>query len=202
MRREDTDDTNNSVSYPDGKLRIKIGGRWDSMIASPLVATPANWPAYRINTRVELGEGIDYLQSYGITFGGDWDGISACPNSNFTSCFNRYYRLNVVWQGQNKPFRVHLKRIDSHNSSNNTDKGVTLMDWRDINVGNPNGWNNWTIDVHTNGKIELYVNDNKFYTATDTNYVGAGRFFGTFASSVEYLGTAAFYEYYEIEPIP
>lgn len=202
MRREDTDDTNNSVSYQDSRLRVKIGGRWDSMIASPLVPTPPTWSNYRINTSVELGEGIDYLHSYGIVFGGDWNGSSSCPNSNFSSCFNRYYRLNVVWQGHDKPFRVHLKRIDSHNTSNNTDTGVTLMPWRDLGVGNPNGFNNWTIDVHDNGKIELYVNGNKFHTVTDTNYVAGGRYFGTFASSQEYLGTAAFYEYWEVEPIP
>ena len=202
MRREDTDDTNNSVSYQDNNLRVKIGGRWDSMIASPLARSPENWPGYRIHTRVLLGEGIDYLHSYGIVFGGDWNGVSACPASDFLSCFNQYYRLNVIWLGDDKPFQVHLKRVDSHDPVNNTDEGVTIMDHRQISVGNPNGWNEWTIDVKNNGDIDLYLNGSKFYTAHDTRYVGGGRYFGTFASSVEYLGTAAFYDYYEILPIP
>ena len=202
MRREDTDDTNNSVSYGSSRLKLKIGGRWDSMIASPLVPTPPDWSAYRINTSVDLGDGIDYLQSYGIVFGGDWDGTTPCPNSNFSSCFNRYYRLNVVWQGSDRPFRVHLKRIDAHDTSNNTDTGETLMTWRDAATSDPDGFNDWTIDVHDNGLIIIYINGNEFYRATDTNYVGGGRYFGGFASSVEYLGTAAFYEYWEVEPIP
>lgn len=202
MRREDTDDTNNSVSYQDSNLRVKIGGRWDSMIASPMAPSPENWPGYRVHTRVFLGEGIDYLHSYGIVFGGDWNGTSSCPASNFLSCFNRYYRLNVIWQGESKPFLVHMKRVDSHNPDNNTDEGDTLMSHRDVSVGDPNSWNEWTIDVHNNGKIDLYVNGSKFYTAHDTKYVGGGKYFGTFASSVEYLGTAAYYDYYEILPIP
>ena len=203
IRREDTDDTQDIVNYQDGKLRLKVGGRWDSMIASPMVPTPPTWDGYRINTRVQLGEGIDNLHSYGIVFGGDWDTSQPCPNSNFTSCFNRYYRLNAVWHGSSSTLKVQLKRIDYHDTDDNSDEGKELMGFTDVFVGDPDGWNTWTIDVYANGRIKLYVNGNLFYDEQqELLYISGGRYFGAFASSNEYSGTAAFYEYYTIQPIP
>lgn len=203
IRRQDTDDTQDTVNYQDGKLRLKIGGRWDSIIASPMVPTPPTWDGYRINTRVQLGEGIDNLHSYGIVFGGDWDPSQPCPNSNFTSCFNRYYRLNAIWHGAGSTLKVSLTRVDSHDTVDNSDEGVTLMEFRDIFVGDPDGWNSWTIDVYANGRIKLSVNGNLFYDEVHQQlYISGGRYFGSFASSNEYSGTAAFYEFYTIEPIP
>lgn len=201
MRRHDTDDTNDSTKYQDGMFKMKVGGRWDSMIAGPLVSLPTTWNGYQIETNVILEDGIDISQSYGIVFGADWDGVSPCPSPSFLTCYNRYYRLNVVWGYDG--LTAKLKRVDSHNPGDNTDTGITLMSYREVpNVSNSKGWNRWTIQVFNDGTINLFINGQHFYTAHDTSYVGGGKYFGTFASSAEYLGTAAWYQYYKITPLP
>ena len=200
IRRHDTDDTNDSISYTDGKLKLKVGGRWDSIIASPLAPTPYTWPGYRIETRVQLGDGIDNLHSYGIVFGGDWDGVTACPSSDLLSCFNSYYRLNLIWDGSSD-FVGQVKRIDSHDPPNNKDHGVELMTPRHIQNSNPNGWTTWIIEVSASGTIRMYSNGTLFFTGNDASYTSGLRYFGGFASANEYLGSAPFFEYYKITPL-
>lgn len=200
MRRHDTDDTNDSTYYEDSMFKMKIGGRWDSMIAGPLVALPTTWNGYEIETRVTLEDGVDNLHSYGIVFGADWNGTSPCPDPSFLTCYNSYYRLNVIWTGST--LKAGLKRVDSHDPEDNSDENVTLFDYREIYGEDPNGFNTWNIRVSNNGNIQVRVNGSKIGEVTDTNYVGGGRYFGTFASSNEYSGTAAWYEYYKISPYP
>lgn len=203
MRREDLDDVDNETSYDGGYFKMKIRGRWDSMIAGPLTPVPANWDSYRIDTRVTLEDGIDNLHSYGIIFGGDWNGNDSCPNSGFTSCFNHYYRVNVIWFGaSNNALRIGLKRIDYHDYVNDKDVGQTLMNFSDIPVPDASGWNDWSVEVEGNGQIRLYLNGKLIADVVDTAYVGGGTYFGGFASSDEYLGTAAWYEYYRVRPLP
>ena len=203
IRRHDTDDTNDSVSYTNGKLKLKVGGRWDSIIASPMIPTPNTWSkGYRIDTYVQLGDGIDNLHTYGIVFGGDWDGATPCPAPNLLSCFNQYYRLNLIWSGHHSQFVGSLKRIDSHDPPNNSDKNFVLMSTRDVYVGDTGGWNKWTIDVFSDGSIRMFVNGNQFWSGQDQRYVGGTRYFGAFASANEYLGSAPYYEYFTVSPIP
>ncbi|MCP5098173.1 MAG: hypothetical protein GY943_21705 [Chloroflexi bacterium] len=202
MRREDLDDVDNSTSYANGIFKMKIHGRWDSMIAGPLTPVPETWPGYAIDTRVILEDGIDNLHSYGIIFGGDWNGVSQCPNSTMTSCYNHFYRINVIWFGGPDKLRVSLKRIDYHNYATDKDVGQTLMGHRDIAVHDPDGWNDWSIQVRSNGVILVYLNGNLITSVNDTKYIGGGTYFGGFASSDEYLGTAAWYAYYRVRPLP
>ncbi|MFT5193073.1 MAG: hypothetical protein ACI9EW_000457 [Cellvibrionaceae bacterium] len=75
IRRQDFDDTQNVMSYVDGRLKMHVQGRWDYFITSPLAETPA--PPYRISTRVKF-DGPGNLNTYGIIFGGDNNG-GACP---------------------------------------------------------------------------------------------------------------------------
>ncbi len=201
IRRQDLDDTANSLSYVNGRLRLKIGGRWDSMYASPMVVSP-DWPGYRIHTRVALSEGIDNLHSYGIVFGGNWNPAEPCPNSTYSSCFTRFYRLNAIWHGAPSSLFVQLRRVDGYDPVTEKDIGVNLMPFTDVVVAAPNGWNDWMIDVYKDGTIRLYAGTQLIYEVKDTNFVGGGRYFGGFASADEYLGTAALYEFYQILPAP
>lgn len=202
MRREDTDDVDNNTSYAGGIFKMKISGRWDFMIASPLKPVAPSWDSYAIDTRVILEDGIDNLHSYGIIFGGDWNESKSCPVSNFSSCFNRYYRINVIWFGASNALKVELKRIDYHDYVNDRDVGSVLMPFKDVTVPNSSGWNDWRVEVRSNGNIRVYLNGNLITNVVDTSYVGGGTYFGGFASTDEYLGTAAWYDYYRVRPLP
>lgn len=200
IRREDTDDTENSSYYENGVFVLKIGGRWDYAIASPMVALPDAWDSYQIRTRVIFEDGVDNLHSYGLIFGGDWDG-STCPNSDYSSCFNHYYRLNVIWFGKANRLRIQLKRIDFHEERDNVGRGVTLYNFRDVPVGDSAGWNEWTIAVQSNGIITISVNDDVVATAQDTTYI-TDRYYGAFAADDEYLGSEPWFDWYRAAPLP
>lgn len=201
IRRHDTDDTNDSISYTSGKLKLKVGGRWDSIIASPLVPVPYTWQGYSIETRAQLGDGIDNLHSYGVVFGADWNGVTPCPASNLLSCFNSYYRLNLIWDGSSD-FVGQVKRIDSHDPPNNKDHGIELMSPRHVRNTDPNGWNTFRFDVYANGTIYMFANGQLFWSGNDASYTSGLRYFGAFASANEYLGSAPYFEYYKITPLP
>jgi uncharacterized repeat protein (TIGR01451 family) len=194
IRREDTDDVDNSSKYEDGKFILKIGGRWDYAIASPMV--PAMETPYRIQTRVFFGGGVDNLHSYGLIFGGDYSG-GACPNSSFSSCFNRYYRLNTFWYGPDKLLRFELKRIEGHSKNNNGGFGTALIPYRDVRVPNSQGYVTWAIDVYPNGTIDIFVEGNKVDSVNDGSYINSP-YFGVFASANEYLGSEPTFEYFSV----
>ncbi len=197
IRRQDTDDVNNGIWYSGGNLVVSVGGRWDYAIASPLAKAPAL--PYRIKTWVKWDE-PDNLHSYGLIFGGDWDG-RACPNSDYSSCFNHYYRLNIVWHGAPSSVWVQLKRIDYHDPIDNGGGGVTLWGYKDVSVPNPQGWNEWTVEVLATGTIKVYVNGNLAITVTDSMYIN-DPYFGVFASADEYLGSRPWFGWYRVERTP
>lgn len=199
IRRQDTDDTNNSSFYRNGTHVIKIGGRWDYAITSPLVSVP--WSSYTIATRVRFDPGVDNLHGYGIIFGGDWNG-SQCPNANYTSCFNQYYRLTVVWYGGTDSLRVQVKRITYHDADSNVGRGDSLWGYTDISVPSPGGWHEWKINVSQNGSISIYLDGYFLHSFVDTAFVGPNKYFGAFASSDEYSGTEPWYEWYRVTPLP
>ncbi len=201
IRREDTDDVDNYIDTRDGALYLKIKSRWDYAIASPLNAIPSNWETYEIKTRVRLGDGIDNLHSYGLIFSGDWNG-NQCPNSSFSSCFTHYYRLNVIHTGDDSKMRVQLKRIDYHDSDDNAGRGVSLYGYRDVSVNDPDGWNEWSIRVDRGaGTIQVWAGNRLLTTINSQEYIN-DPYFGVMASDDEYLGTAAFFDYYYVYPMP
>ena len=203
IRRQDTDDADNSTYYGNGNWNVKIRGRWDYAVTSSLQPVPPSWASasgYRIDTRVILGDGIDNLHSYGLVFGGDING-SCPPDGHDSNCFNHYYRLNILYHDSTSLI-MQLKRIDYHDPSNNAGRGVSLIGYKDVYGVNPNGWNNWTVKVYNNGAINIYANGALVGQANDTRYVGNSTYFGTFASSNEYSGTLATYDYYRVSPLP
>lgn len=194
IRRQDTDDVNNSSWYESGSFVLRIGGRWDYAIAAPMIKAPR--VPYKISTRAYLWE-PDNLNSYGIIFGGDWNG-QPCPAADYSTCFNHYYRLNIVWHGDAaRDFMMELKRIDYHDPVNNAGKGVALIPFQSVYASDPGGWNQWDVVVDDSGLIQVFLNSDLVGETTDTTYIH-DRYFGVFASSDEYLGARPFFDYYGV----
>ncbi|MFZ0545439.1 MAG: hypothetical protein WAM60_08370 [Candidatus Promineifilaceae bacterium] len=193
MRRQDTDTVVNDSYYRDGRLVLEMDSSYDYQIVSSLAPAPA--PPYQIESRIQL-VGVDNLHSYGIIFGGDWNG-QPCPNNDYSSCFNHYYRLNVIWSGNlNNRLTVQLKRIYYHDE-NNVGRGVDLAPTRTVEVNPPaQGFQTWVIQVFPNGDIRVRVNGNLVFSVNDTHYV-QNPFFGAFSSTDEYTGLEAEFEYFE-----
>lgn len=196
MRRQDTDDVDNNVFYDGGQFVLRILGRYDYVLASPVM--PAPQPPYRIDTKVRW-TGVDNLHTYGIVFGGDWNG-QPCPNSDFSSCFNHYYRLMVLWSGSPSKLKMQLKRIDFHDGKNQG-RGATLIDWRDVGANKPpREFQIWSIEVNPNGQIKVYINGNLVGTASDSTFID-DRYFGVLASTNEYSGLRAEFDWFQVDSL-
>lgn len=194
--RQDTDDTEQSSYYENGHYVHRQHGRWDYLISSPV--RPAPDGAYRLEARMRF-VGQDNLHTYGLVFGGDWDGRD-CPNASQSSCFNHYYRLLAIWYGSSGKLRVQLKRIDRHDSDN-VGRGSTLMDYRDVSVNSPpRGWQDWTIEVYPDGLIILKVNGNFIEDVRDTMYID-DPYFGAFSATNEYAGLQVELDWLEVSPL-
>ncbi len=198
IRQQDTDDADNESWYTSGNFVLKIHGRWDYAVASPLRQAPE--PPYEISTRIRL-EKPDNLNSYGLIFGGDWNG-QTCPNSTYTSCFNHYYRLQIIWYGADSKLRIRLKRIDKHDQKgSNEGRGDGLTDYRDVKVGSPTEkYLEWRVQVLEDGQIKIFVNDNQVASALDTTYINSP-YFGIFAATDEYLGAEPWVDWYKVTPL-
>lgn len=194
LRREDTDTTDNSTYYDDGHFVHRMKSGFDSLLGGPLMPTPQ--PPYRIEAKARL-IGRDNLHAYGLVFGGDWDG-SFCPNSDFTSCYNQYYRLLVLWFGNNDELKYQLKRITSHDPDNGHGRGGTLIGFREVQVDEPSGqWQVWGVEVQPNGVIKIFVNGNQVGKVTDTELIDKP-YFGTFSAVDEYTGLQAEFDWYKV----
>lgn len=200
IRREDLDDSENYAYYDNDLYKLKITGRWDFAISSPMKVVP--WDSYRIQSRMRFDDGVDNLHSYGLIWGGDWNG-GECPNTGLTNCLNHYYRLNVLWYGANDQLRTQLKRIDYHDKDG-VGRGESLAGYADNGVISPSGgWQTWTIDQTIDGTIRLYINGNLKRTVTgDTTYAGAGTYFGVLATSNEYSGAEPWVDWFKVIPLP
>lgn len=200
IRREDLDDTENYSYYQDNQFRMKLEGRWDFAISSSMKVVP--WDSYRIKTRMRFDPSVDNLHTYGIIWGGDWDGQTPCPNEGFTSCLNHYYRINMMWYGDNNDLRVKVKRINYHDKDG-IGRGTTIFDWKNIKVNDPSGkWQVWTVEQNANGDIRIYINGINVITENDANYAGAGNYLGVMAASNEYLGTNPYFDWLSVTPLP
>ena len=202
MRRQDTDHIENQTRYENGEYVHEMDSSWDYLISSPLAQIPA--PPYRIEMRarhVEPGN----LNSYGMVFGGDWDGQQPCPYPDFSSCFNNYYRLNIIWYGDdvsNPVLRVILKRIDFHDPRNNHGRGDVIIDQINANVNYPpSSHQNWAVEVYQNGAIKVFVNGNFVAQTVDSTYINRP-YFGSFSSTDEYAGLEAHFDWFEVTALP
>ncbi|MGB1252737.1 MAG: DUF11 domain-containing protein [Candidatus Promineifilaceae bacterium] len=229
IRREDRDDTNNTVSFPGISLKLDIDGRWDYALASPLKEAPKL--PYRIETRVKY-EGVANLNTYGIIWGGNWNGLPCpvagrtattmpedmipasskvhdilsgndrAPQGYFDNCFESYYRAMFLWSGPSNVLRTQVKRIYQHND-NNSGQGIDVYPWSELPVssGNNQDFNIWKIDVLADGSMKLWSGDN-LVAEFDDNALIHQPYFGFFASSDEYPGADPLFEYLTIKPLP
>jgi uncharacterized repeat protein (TIGR01451 family) len=193
MVRQDTDDVSQETYYSSGNFVHRQHGRWDYLISSPLAEAPGD--SYRIDAYARF-VGVDNLHALGLIFGADWDG-SQCPNADYSSCFNHYYRLLVLWHGAPDSLMVELKRIDNHDPANNAGRGVALVNYMDVKVNTPpDTWQKWTIERLANGQINLFVNDTYFASVTDSTYTG--KYFGGFSATNEYAGLDVRFDWYSV----
>lgn len=198
MRRQDTDTVINQTYYRNGHFVLEMDSGYDYQLAAPMLPTPAG--PYRIETRIKY-TGVDNLHTYGIIFGGDWDGTE-CPNADYSSCFNNYYRLSVIWSGNlDQELKVQLKRIDFHEEDDNVGRGPELF-LREITVNDPpEGYQTWVVEVNPNtGSIKIFVNGSLVREVFDTTYTGY-RYFGVFSSTDEYTGLEAEYDYFKVSAL-
>lgn len=200
MRREDTDHIENQTRYENGVYVHEMDSSWDYLISGPLVVIPE--PPYRLEMRASHYEPGN-LNSYGMVFGGDWDGQTPCPVSDFSTCFNEYYRLNIIWFGDsNHRLRVILKRIDKHEPENNHGRGSTLIGAIDVSTqGQSSSFQKWAVEVYPDGTIKIFINDNFIAQTVDTNYIDRP-YFGTFSSTDEYAGLEARFDWYSATALP
>ncbi len=195
----------NQISHKNSdELSLDVDSRFDYAIASPLAGTPAL--PYRVSTSVRLSQGVR-SHSYGLIFGGDWDG-TPCPNADFSSCFNTYYRLLVIYTGDTDALAVQLKRIDEHSSDDNSGKGFQL--WpspgegfaKKIKVGDdPTGFKEWSVEVFANGDMHVYLGDDLIIEANDTKFL-ANRHFGGFSSTSDVAGSDARFDWFAYTALP
>jgi uncharacterized repeat protein (TIGR01451 family) len=194
MRRQDTDSVINDSFYRNGNLVLEQDSSYDYQIVSSLSPAPA--PPYRIESRIQL-VGVDNLHSYGIIWGGDWNG-QTCPNANYSSCFNVYYRLNVIWSGNlDDQLTIQMKRIDYHDPDDNVGRGVDLFPVTVVDVIPPSqGYQTWAINVYANGVMRLFLNGVMIREFFDTMYI-QNPYFGAFSSTDEYNGLEAEFDYFQ-----
>lgn len=213
MRRQSTGPTSpaNSVSYvTGGRLELNVSKASHYVIAAPMAAA-ASSNKYRIETQAQLISPVDQ-SGYGIVFGGNWNG-QTCPNGNYTSCFTSYYLLEVKWlANNNNPLLVaRLREITGHDG-NNHPTGTIVFNWTEARLVNgvtinPNGVNEWDIQVESDGTMRIYVANQLFKTVTGENTYFGQKYFGLFASSINEAGgttnnAVVRYEYISVVPVP
>ena len=194
MRRQDTDTVVNNTFYRDGHFVLEMDSSYDYQLAGPMSPAPA--VPYMIEAQIRL-VGVDNLHSYGLIFGGDWNG-QECPNDDYSSCFNVYYRLNIIWSGNlDNQMTMQLKRIDYHDDDN-VGRGPDLIPAKTVSVNSPaEGYQTWRVFVYADGLIQITVNNNLVGEATDTMYIN-NPYFAAFSSTDEYNGLEAEFDYYQV----
>lgn len=148
-----------------GQLEIIVSNNEGLVIVSPLVAAKA--PPYNIEFYAKLKEPED-LDTYGLAFGGDWNG-GACNAPSSPNCFNRYYELRVQYRNfSDQRFQeIRLRRIDSHGSSGEP-IGTTLIDWKKGGNIGPDDWVEIDVNVTSSGKIRISWNGKFIAEAQDS----------------------------------
>ncbi len=231
IRRQDFDDTQNVMSYVDGKLKMHVQGRWDYFVTSPLA--PAPRPPYRIKTRVRF-DGPGNLNTYGIIFGGDHNG-GACPTifppvsslnservgtdkeidvlpegvrapdsdlNTVDNCLNHYYRVMFLWKDGFTHMHGLVKQIYFHDEKN-SGRGDALSSVLELPVssGSANDWNDWAIEVYPDGTIKILSGETVVFNKQTDGDFVYEPYFGLWASTDEYPGSDPLWEYLLVEPI-
>lgn len=189
-------------------LIMQVEDAWDWGITSPL--QPAPEPPYVIESRIKHANTEANLKSFGIVFGGDWNG-DLCPDPSTVegwyeheACFNQFYNTNIIYFG---PLKLLYERVDELVWCPNC-SGSPLKRLGDIDSGNVRDivGTNGADDYHTyrievrEDEIRFLVDGDLEYTYGDTRYIDRP-YFGIFASTDEYSNATARVEYFSIMPL-
>jgi hypothetical protein len=178
-----------------GYLKVILDNDNDYIIVSPLVAGID--PEYTISISAQFAS-PEHRDMYGVAFGGDWNG-SACPNNDFTSCFNTYYLLKVEYRTDNgNHLRFKLMKVDSH--SGNHPVGDNLIEWTDVTTSiDEAGFNKWEINVEEDDDIKIYLNGDRVGTVRDTGMDSFHNpYFGVMAETKENEGSTIKFDHFRI----
>ncbi len=187
--RQDTDDIVNKLGVHDGYLDLRMESRFDYMIASNLTRVPETGN-FKITARMRL-EDADPRHAGGIILGGDYDGVSACPesvdednpeNSKYNTCFTEYYRFMFIAGNVSNQFTTQVKRIEEHSDTNNSGGGTDLASKTFISSKGRKNWIDWTVEVFDDGTMKLYLDDDLIHEVNDTTYQD-NKYFGFWSST-------------------
>lgn len=195
--------------YENGKYVMQVLDRWDWGLASPL--KPAPRVPYVIDFESRIVAPANLL-SFGMVFGGDWNGQTCPPGLSYDewyrhqNCFNHFYNTNSIFFGSMK---LLFERVDRLEWCPNCD-GSPMKRLGDIReAGNyvkidPEGWNHYRIEVRE-GSIKIFAATRGQpltlqYEYKDTRWIGSP-YFGFFASTDEYNNSTWRFEYLQVLPL-
>ena len=200
MRRTDSDINDWEVNYLSAdELELVVDKTKSYVIASPLVPAPS--PPYNIEVVARFTSQSEHRHLYGILFAADWNGTE-CPNSEFTSCFNRFYWLRVAWDepGSSNPrLEFMLKRVFTFEEDNDP-VSVDLIGWTSLGNADPDAWHEWDILFEEDGDIAISFNDALVATTRDTNSFGQ-RYFGLLGETRDIGGGRVKFDYFKLDDL-
>ncbi|MFT7586507.1 MAG: putative repeat protein (TIGR01451 family)/fimbrial isopeptide formation D2 family protein [Cellvibrionaceae bacterium] len=181
--RQDTDEVINTASVKatdPGYLDLRMESRYDYMIASDLSQLPA--APFKLTARMRLDD-ADPRHTGGIILNGDYDGSSTCPETDYSTCFNQYYRFLFLAGNTSSEMQVSVKRIEKHASDDNSGSGVSLGS-ATLSMGSTKNsdWIEWTIEADADGEMRVKRDGSVVLTVNDTTYQG-NRYFGFWSST-------------------
>lgn len=214
--RERNDNDATGFVYDEGQFGTPLQKRFNSFIATPLVAAPPI--PYRIEARFKWKDPIP-LVSAGMVFGANGS-VESCRMSQretvsnaqsdqlpLNGCFDHYYRLIFVafnisdWEYNPKvsAVRARITRVDYHNPTNGG-LGETILEFaNDIPARE---WNTLRIDVSAQSDISIFLNEMPITTFRDATYTDQP-LWGVFTASDEYVGddAAIVWDHVVVEPL-
>ena len=197
--------------YEDGKYVMQVIDRWDWGISSPL--KPAPRVPYVIDFEARIVAPANLL-SFGMVFGGDWNGQTCPPGLSYdewykhTNCFNHFYNTNNIFFG---PIKLLFERVDylvwlPNEGGSPMKRGgdIDPNKFKEYNNIDPEGWNRYRIEVREDS-IKIFAaarghNPEFQYEYKDTRWVN-DPYFGFFASTDEYNNSTWRFEYLEVLPL-
>ena len=184
-----------------GFLELDVQNKEKYTIVSPLVES-RSYP-YNIEIKARLmpkNADSKYPKDqaqYGIIFGGNWNG-QPCPTADFSSCFTQYYELRVRFRdtGEKQYLEYKLKRVDGHDADNQN-FGPDLIDWEKVDA-DPKKFVEWDVNVSSDAKIKVSVNNSYVGTAQDSTYLN-NRYFGLEVRTGSKDSSRAKFDYFKID---
>jgi uncharacterized repeat protein (TIGR01451 family) len=197
--------------YENEKYVMQVLDRWDWGLASPL--KPAPRVPYVIDFEAKIVNTANLL-SFGVVFGGDWNGQNCPPGISFDewylhqNCFNHFYNVNNIFYG---PMKLLFERVDRLEWCLECG-GSPMKRLGDIDVNTakdykgiePEDWNRYRIEVRADS-IKVFAakrgsEPQLQFEYDDTRWVSSP-YFGVFASTDEYNNSTWRFEYFEVMPI-